>query len=544
MSASENTESRQHARIWLALLLAHLAALLALGAWVAQQLKPVNMQALHLDEGERLKCVSYAPFRLPGQTPFDPDLRISREQIVADLTELVRITECVRIYSVGQGLEQVPEIAGALGLKVLLGAWISSDLKLSKLDLDRAIDIANRHPATVATLIVGNEVLLRRERTAEQMRELIAYAQARTEVPITYADVWEFWVRNQSLASAVDRVTVHILPFWEDQPVAVENAVAHVAAVLDEVRQHFDKPVMIGETGWPSAGRQREASQPSRVNQARYIREFVRRAHDQGWDYNLIEAIDQPWKRRLEGTVGGHWGILDSTLTPKFPLAGAVAERESYTLPALATLAGAALCLLLAAAGGRARPATLRLATAAATGAVGALVAALHIEHARLAYRDVPEWSVLGLVALLAALVPLLLARWNASTPIPSAAAAWQTLRTRASARCSSNACALSLIRGVLLFAAAVAAVLLFADPRYRDFPTLLYLAPTLVFGVTGWTSVSRHAMEERLCASVLALASIARWLAEPANPQAIAWLLTCLVFALPFLRRPAREHQ
>lgn len=538
MTASRNTDS-PHSRVWLALLLAHLVALLALGAWVAQQLRPVSMQALHLDEGERLKCVSYAPFRLPGQTPFNPELRISREQILGDLTELARITECVRIYSTGQGLEQVPEIAGELGLKVLLGAWISSDVKLSKIDLDRAIDLANRHPATVATLIVGNEVLLRRERTAEQMRELLAYARARTDVPITYADVWEFWMRNASLASAVDRVTVHILPFWEDEPVAVESAVAHVAAVLREVKTHFDKPVMIGETGWPSAGRQREVARPSRVNQARYIREFVRRAHDEGWDYNLIEAIDQPWKRRLEGTVGGYWGILDHHLTPKFPLAGTVAERDSYALPVLATLAGAALCLLLAAGTGHNRPGAPRLAAATVAGAFGALVAALHVEHAQVAYRNELEWSVLGTVAVLAALVPLLLARWNAAMPLPSAADAWRGPRHN-----SGIAYSLGLIRGALLFAATVAAVLLFADPRYRDFPTLLYLVPALVFGVTGWSCASRHATEERVCAIVLALAVIARWLAEPANPQAIAWLLTCLVFAAPFLRRPAREHE
>src|SRR5207302_173180 len=27
---------------------------------------------------------------------------------------------------------------------------------------------------------------------------------------------------------------------------------------------------------------------------------------------NLIEAFDQPWKRQLEGTVGGHWGLYDA----------------------------------------------------------------------------------------------------------------------------------------------------------------------------------------------------------------------------------------
>ncbi len=28
---------------------------------------------------------------------------------------------------------------------------------------------------------------------------------------------------------------------------------------------------------------------------------------------NLIEAFDAPWKRRFEGTVGGHWGLFDDT---------------------------------------------------------------------------------------------------------------------------------------------------------------------------------------------------------------------------------------
>src|SRR3546814_2538257 len=29
-------------------------------------------------------------------------------------------------------------------------------------------------------------------------------------------------------------------------------------------------------------------------------------------------AFDQPWKRKLEGTVGGHWGFLDGNAQVKF----------------------------------------------------------------------------------------------------------------------------------------------------------------------------------------------------------------------------------
>jgi glucan 1,3-beta-glucosidase len=529
---------RQLATPWSALLLVHGLALLVLGIMLVRQLQPVPMHDLHLAAGERLKCVSYAPYRLPGQTPFDENLTISREQIAADLAALASITECVRIYSVDQGLEQVPELARTVGLKVLLGAWINADARRNMQQLDHAIQLANDNPDVVRALIVGNEVLLRRERTEAELRTLIDYAQARVAVPVTYADVWEFWLQHPTLAEAVDLVTVHILPFWEDHPVAIDDAVMHVGAVFEKVGQHFDKPLMIGETGWPSAGRQRQGSQPSQVNQARYIREFVHLAHDRGWNYNLIEAIDQPWKRRLEGTVGGFWGMLGTELNPKFPLAGPVFERKNIAPPLIGAGTGALLCLLLAAGAGRKR---LRLAASIGVGATAGLIAVLHWEHAHIAYRNSFEWIVLGAVAMLAGLLPLTVARWDADTPLPSINQAWAGLRRHGLGTLNAGS-SLGLLRGLLLFAAAIAALLLFADPRYRDFPTLLYLVPALIFGVVGWLRVSQHGIEERACAAVIAFAVIGRWLAEPANPQAIAWLVTGLLLAAPTLRRPLAD--
>src|SRR5260370_40553955 len=43
------------------------------------------------------------------------------------------------------------------------------------------------------------------------------------------------------------------------------------------------------------------------------------RAGAKNYRVNLIEAFDQPWKRYLEGTVGGYWGLFGSDLRePKF----------------------------------------------------------------------------------------------------------------------------------------------------------------------------------------------------------------------------------
>ncbi|MFU2488772.1 beta-1,6-glucan synthase [Thauera sp. WH-1] len=526
--------------LWLSLLASSVALLAVLFYGLAKQSRPMPMHDLQLAAGEKLKCVSYAPYHRPGQTPLDADTRIERAQIAADLAALAEITDCVRLYSVNQGLEQVPEVARTLGLKVLLGAWIGYDTAINAVELERAITLANAHADVVRALVVGNEVLLRRERSEDEMRALIRHAKARSQVPVTYADVWEFWTRHDSLAAEVDFVTVHILPFWEDDPVDIDLALAHVADTRRTVARHFgDKPILIGETGWPSAGRQREHARPSRVNQARYIREFVHRAHDEGWDYNLIEAIDQPWKRRLEGTVGGHWGMLEAdSLYPKFPLAGPVAERESLFGPIGGALIGGLLACLLAATGRRTH--LLRVSALTATGAVGGVIAVLHWEHAHLAYRDALEWSLLGGVAALSGLVPLVLARWHGE-PIPDAARARHILWTHT--RLRSKAPSLGLLRGLLLFSAAVAALLLWVDPRYRDFPTLLYLGPALVFGVIGWWR-SGITATERSCAAVIAIGVIGRWSTEMTNPQAIAWLLTGLALALPVLLVRAHQHE
>ncbi|MDR0717281.1 MAG: beta-1,6-glucan synthase [Azoarcus sp.] len=524
-------------RSWAALALVHFFGLFALLSWLHEETRPVPMHSLQLGAGEKLRCVSYAPFHRRGQTPFDANLKISRQQIVEDLGALAAITDCVRTYAIDMGLEEVPAVARALGLKVLLGTWIGYEHDKNARHLERAIALANEYLDVVRALIVGNEVLLRRELDGGEMRALLAAARARSAVPVTYADVWEFWLKNDELADAVDFITIHVLPFWEDDPVDIGEALVHVAETRAKVSAHFaGKSILIGETGWPGAGRQRGASRPSKVNQARYVREFVQRAHAEGWDYNLIEAIDQPWKRRQEGTVGGYWGMLDAaTLQPKFALAGPVAERDNINAPLAGSVAGAMLALLLALAGkrgARLRP-SWRLAAVTLTGATSGLIAALHGEHALLAYQSVTEWSALGAVALAAVCTCAALARWRGEALAP-ADMAWR--RVRRDRLGASAADVLAALRGFVLFAAAIAALLLLVSGRYRDFPSLLYLTPAAIHGVIGWRRDSGFSRAECICAGIIIFCALARWLPEPTNPQAAGWLLTSLALALPAL--------
>ena len=157
-------------------------------------------------------------------------------------------------------------------------------------------------------------------------------------MPVTYADVWEFWLRHREVAAAVDFITIHILPYWEDFPIPARDAAPHVDAIRKQVVAAFPgRDIFLGEFGWPSAGRMREGALPSPVNQARVIHEVLALAKRENYRVNLIEAYDQPWKRQLEGTVGGHWGLYDAyRREAKFAWGGAVSNHPHWRWQAAA----------------------------------------------------------------------------------------------------------------------------------------------------------------------------------------------------------------
>lgn len=494
----------------IALLVTALCAVLAI-AFIVSQGRPVPMAD---GPGGKVACVSYAPYN-KHQTPFDETLVVPPEQIEEDMAVLSTFTRCVRTYSTGQGLDKVVEIAGRHGLTVYAGAWIGRTEADNQKELKRLVEVANAHPEALKGLVVGNEVLLRGEQTAETLARYIAQVKAglTRPVPVTYADVWEFWTDHPELAQAVDFVTVHILPYWEDEPTSVEEAVGHVMAVWGEVRQQFaPKPILIGETGWPSEGRRRQDAEPTLVNQARYIRGILAAAHETGADYNLIEAFDQPWKRALEGTVGGAWGMFDAERGPKATLTGAVTERADA---AWWLAGGIALGLL---------PLVVTLVrrervTPAALGVIGfggvfaGCVLVLQAWHALDASRWASEWAVnLGWLAFSLVLAGASV-RLAAGLPCRVAAVDLRFLST----------CAMAVASLGLLF-----------NSRYRDMPVSMFLIPAVLLALA---PAEEAGPEKRAVALLLAATSLGVLVNEGVlNTHAWLWTATALLLAAPSL--------
>jgi exo-beta-1,3-glucanase (GH17 family) len=314
----------------LALLVLSLGSIAAVWWWLAT---PISLARAPIDPNAKVQCVSYAPFR-GDQTPLSQATHISAEQISQDLAELAKISDCVRTYSIDHGLDQIPELASKVGLKVMQGIWLSSNREKNAVQMATAIRLAKQFPTTITSLVVGNEVLLRGEMTQSDLAATIRLVKAQVTVPVTYADVWEFWLRYREIYDAVDFVTIHILPYWEDFPIRAKFAAAHVSAIRHRMEVAFPgKEILVGETGWPSAGRMREGALPSRTNQARVVSEILDLAKRENFRVNLIEAYDQPWKRELEGTAGGYWGLFDSVKRAlKYPPGVAISNFPFWNL--------------------------------------------------------------------------------------------------------------------------------------------------------------------------------------------------------------------
>ena len=92
-------------------------------------------------------------------------------------------------------------------------------------------------PAVVsaARILERHEITVDAAESAEAAIDYLT--EAESPVPVTYADVWEFWLRNRDLASAVDFVTIHILPYWEG--VNAQDATGFAWRQYDAIRSQY-----------------------------------------------------------------------------------------------------------------------------------------------------------------------------------------------------------------------------------------------------------------------------------------------------------------
>jgi exo-beta-1,3-glucanase (GH17 family)/cellulose synthase/poly-beta-1,6-N-acetylglucosamine synthase-like glycosyltransferase len=332
------------------LLVGGIVAAIVLAAWTI-----ISFPQKVASYSQPIQGISFSPFR-PGNDP-NNNRWPTREQISEDLELLWGKVNSLRTYSVQNTLGDIPRLAREFGFSVTLGAWITDDPKWNEREIERVIRIANEN-RNVKRILVGNEALLRKEITVDELIKYIGRVRSAVHVPVSTAEPWHVWLVERKLAHHVDFIAIQLLPWWEGVP--LKDATEFVLARFKDVQRVFPKrKVIISEVGWPSNGLARLAVQnrqdreakrigkalgaagvstakpslltsmlnpavPSPANQAKFVRSFLNRAGEAGLDYYLLEAFDQPWKSDFEGAIGSYWGIYDAERKPKFQFAGAV----------------------------------------------------------------------------------------------------------------------------------------------------------------------------------------------------------------------------
>jgi len=286
----------------------------------------------------------YSPFR-EGQNPdLGPGICVypTEAQIEEDIIFLKNITSCIRTYASSLIYEKVPGIARRHGLMVHQGIYLGNDPVVNNDEIIAAKRLVDQK--LVDSLIVGNETLMLNKLSKSDLIGYIRQVKAATpaNIPVTTADGWVQWKDNPDLVKEVDYILVHIYPFWDDKP--IDNAASYVLEKYQLLKSLYkDKQVIIGETGWPSAGDPKWTGVsgnvvPGEQNQRRFIEEFDRLARENEIRYFLFDAFDEEWKwkeRRTSGNdgplkepddrnysgryAGSSWGIFraDSVLKPE-----------------------------------------------------------------------------------------------------------------------------------------------------------------------------------------------------------------------------------
>ena len=294
----------------------------------------------------------------------------------------------------------MPDIAAEFGLRVTVGAWIDKDKARNEREIRSVIDLSHRH-SNINGIFVGNETIYRGEETVPDLIAKIQRVKRAVSVPVTTGEIWNVWMEHPELVSAVDFIAAHILPYWEG--FSDKQAVDQAILIYDKLRQAYPgKRVVIAEFGWPSAGYNLKNADPGRIEQAMVLRTFVSKAEAYGIDYNIVEAIDQPWKI-FEGGVGPYWGLYDAARQPKFSWTGPISNPDHWKLAGIALLLSVLLSLPILAMASVSVPQAVLLAGAAnIVGAWGATLFAFWNGH----YFVPGSAFALGLGTLL--LVPLI----------------------------------------------------------------------------------------------------------------------------------------
>lgn len=266
------------------------------------------------------------PTGMPGVN--EPTL----QQVTEDLTILAQYTHGIRTYGSNPQLHDggiVPGVTDSLKLNLHMGIWLDdsySDEVNMKALYDALVVVAAGH-TSIKSLVVGNEYLLRVRQskgdTKKAEARLVSYinyvrSKAPANLSVTTGESYPDWLNaSDAMFKAVDIVTWHVHPWWEQIPIggaATQVQAAHEKILAKMKGYGITKPERLGETGYPW-GQDNGPAKGTEANQAKYLHDLNQYSLKSGLEYWVFEGFDEAWKG-AEGGVGAQWGMWTTVRKP------------------------------------------------------------------------------------------------------------------------------------------------------------------------------------------------------------------------------------
>lgn len=255
--------------------------------------------------------------------------RVDPASLRADLAALAPRFNALITYTARDGMEALPEIAAALGFRTLIvGVWNPRD----PAELDAALAQARAHPRLVKGLSLGNETVLGRRLTFAELATLAAQVHARAPtLPLSTTEPFHLYLQPPArpALAQLDFLLANVHPVFQPwfRAAPDANAADFVVRVVDDLGQDYCGPILVKETGVPTAPASAGYTPARQASFYRELQTRFRPTRDRAFAYFV--AFDAPWRVHDAHPVpGSHpeeawWGLYDEQRRPK-PVVGVI----------------------------------------------------------------------------------------------------------------------------------------------------------------------------------------------------------------------------
>ncbi|ORZ02791.1 glycoside hydrolase superfamily [Syncephalastrum racemosum] len=202
------------------------------------------------------------------------------------------------------------------GMKVLAGVWINGDNAANQKEKSAAVKIVKgADKKFINGVMVGNEVVQSNLLSAAALAghindvkgQLPGVQVGTVETPDSF---------KPELIAAAQKLGVNIHPFFANT-VTAANGVKNLHDSFNAFKAKANgKPVIVTETGWPSAGQANGAAVPSVANLQTFVKDILPVTDI---NYYYFESQDANWKSGGAFNVEPHWGLTDASGKSKIP---------------------------------------------------------------------------------------------------------------------------------------------------------------------------------------------------------------------------------